>query len=105
MSESLPESRLYTFIDHAREYALYFLEGQRLIRELALSVQDAFVYGRLKIFGCCSSRYEKAHVHDFDLTHHVRILGRVQEPFRDLCNLFFALFLGCGFLFLLSLGL
>ena len=37
MNESeLPESRLYTFIDEAREFALYFLEGQRLIHDLAL---------------------------------------------------------------------
>lgn len=35
-SDDLPESRLYTFVDEAREYALYFLEGQRLIRDLAL---------------------------------------------------------------------
>ncbi len=32
----LPESRLYTFIDEPREYALYFLEGQKLIQDLAL---------------------------------------------------------------------
>lgn len=32
----LPESRLYTFIDGPREFALYFLEGQRLIHDLAL---------------------------------------------------------------------
>ena len=32
----LPESRLLTFIDSAREFALYFLEGQRLIHDLAL---------------------------------------------------------------------
>ena len=32
----LSVSRLYTFIDGPREYALYFLEGQRLIEELAL---------------------------------------------------------------------
>ena len=30
------ESRLYTFIDSAREFAIYFLEGQQLIHELAL---------------------------------------------------------------------
>lgn len=36
MSQTLPESRLYTFIDEPREYALYFLEGQKLIQELAL---------------------------------------------------------------------
>lgn len=36
MSPVLPESRLYTFIDEPREYALYFLEGQRLIQDLAL---------------------------------------------------------------------
>ena len=35
-STDLPHSRLYTFIDTSREYALYFLEGQRLIRDLAL---------------------------------------------------------------------
>lgn len=33
---NLPVSRLYTFIDADREFALYFLEGQRLIHELAL---------------------------------------------------------------------
>lgn len=32
----LPESHLYTFIDEARQYALYFLEGQKLIYDLAL---------------------------------------------------------------------
>jgi molecular chaperone Hsp33 len=32
----LPESRLYTFIDEERRHALYFLEGQRLIYELAM---------------------------------------------------------------------
>jgi len=31
------ESRLYTFIDETREFALYFLEGQRLIEQLALT--------------------------------------------------------------------
>ena len=36
MSQTIPESRLYTFIDEPREYALYFLEGQKLIQELAL---------------------------------------------------------------------
>jgi molecular chaperone Hsp33 len=30
------ESRLWTFMDEPREYALYFLEGQRLIHDLAL---------------------------------------------------------------------
>jgi molecular chaperone Hsp33 len=35
-STALPQSRLYTFIDEPREYALYFLEGQRLIHDLAL---------------------------------------------------------------------
>ena len=49
MSDSLPQSRLYTFIDEAREYALYFLEGQRLIHDLALvhPIQgDGFAYFR-----------------------------------------------------------
>jgi len=32
----LPESQLYTFIDERREFALYFLEGQKLIHDLAL---------------------------------------------------------------------
>lgn len=32
----IPDSRLYTLIDEPREYALYFLEGQRLIHDLAL---------------------------------------------------------------------
>jgi len=32
----LAESRLYTFIDESREFALYFLEGQKLIHDLAL---------------------------------------------------------------------
>ncbi len=36
MPDSLPDSRLYTFIDEPREYALYFLEGQKLIQDLAL---------------------------------------------------------------------
>ena len=36
MTDDLPESRLYTFVDEPREYALYFLEGQCLIRDLAL---------------------------------------------------------------------
>jgi len=31
-----PDSYLYTFVDEAREFALYFLEGQRLIQDLAL---------------------------------------------------------------------
>lgn len=35
-AESLPDSQLYTFIDEPRQYAMYFLEGQRLIRDLAL---------------------------------------------------------------------
>lgn len=30
------DSYLYTFVDEAREFALYFLEGQRLIHDLAL---------------------------------------------------------------------
>ncbi len=33
----LPESRLYTFIDEERRFALYFLEGQKLIHDLALT--------------------------------------------------------------------
>jgi molecular chaperone Hsp33 len=35
-ADALPDSQLYTFVDEAREFALYFLEGQRLIRDLAL---------------------------------------------------------------------
>ena len=35
-SDDLGESRLSTFIDGPREHALYFLEGQALIRDLAL---------------------------------------------------------------------
>jgi molecular chaperone Hsp33 len=31
-----PDSWLYTFVDEPREFALYFLEGQRLIQDLAL---------------------------------------------------------------------
>ena len=31
-----PDSYLYTFVDEPREFALYFLEGQRLIHDLAL---------------------------------------------------------------------
>ncbi len=34
--DTLPESHLYTFIDEERQYALYFLEGQKLIHDLAL---------------------------------------------------------------------
>ncbi len=33
---ALPDSRLYTLIDEAREFALYFFEGQSLIQHLAL---------------------------------------------------------------------
>ncbi len=32
----LPDSHLYTFLDEPREFALYFLEGQKLIHDLAL---------------------------------------------------------------------
>jgi molecular chaperone Hsp33 len=32
----LPESRLYTFLDRPAQFAIYFLEGQRLIHDLAL---------------------------------------------------------------------
>ena len=32
----LAESRLYTFLSETREFALYFLEGQKLIHDLAL---------------------------------------------------------------------
>jgi len=35
-TSGLPESRLYTFIDGPREFALYFLEGQKLIHDLVL---------------------------------------------------------------------
>ena len=47
--EPTEESRLYTLIDGAREYALYFLEGQRLIEDLALVHPirgDGFAYFR-----------------------------------------------------------
>ena len=46
---ALPESRLYTFIDEPREFALYFLEGQRLIHDLAVvhAIRgDGFAYFR-----------------------------------------------------------
>ena len=36
-STPLPESRLYTAIDSEMEFALYFLEGQKLINDLALT--------------------------------------------------------------------
>ena len=36
-SGGLPDSRLYTFLDEQREFALYFLEGQRLIHDLVLT--------------------------------------------------------------------
>lgn len=45
----LPESRLYTFIDESREFAIHFLEGQKLIQDLALlhSIRRAgFAYFR-----------------------------------------------------------
>ncbi len=45
----LPESRLHTFLDAGREFAVYFLEGQRLIHDLATlhRVQGAgFAYFR-----------------------------------------------------------
>lgn len=47
--DELAVSRLYTFMDEPREYALYFLEGQRLVRDLALvhALQgEAFSYLR-----------------------------------------------------------
>ena len=34
--EAIPTSRLYTLIDEQRQFALYFLEGQKLIQDLAL---------------------------------------------------------------------
>jgi len=33
---ALPESRIYTFVDEARTFVLHFLEGQKLIQDLAL---------------------------------------------------------------------
>lgn len=45
----LPESRLYTFIDQSREFAAYFLEGQKLIHDFALTHDlqgDGFAYLR-----------------------------------------------------------
>jgi molecular chaperone Hsp33 len=36
-AQALPESALYTFLDAEREFALYFLEGQRLIHDLVLT--------------------------------------------------------------------
>ena len=36
-AQELPESRLYTFLDEERRFALYFLEGQRLIHDLVLT--------------------------------------------------------------------
>jgi molecular chaperone Hsp33 len=45
----LPDSSLYTFIDGPREFALYFLEGQRLILDLARLHpirRDGFAYFR-----------------------------------------------------------
>lgn len=48
-SSALPESTLYTFIDGSREFALYFLEGQRLIADLAVRQRthgEGFAYFR-----------------------------------------------------------
>ncbi|HXV77329.1 MAG TPA: Hsp33 family molecular chaperone HslO [Candidatus Polarisedimenticolaceae bacterium] len=45
----LPESRLYAFVDQSREFALHFLEGQRLIRDLAMTHSicgEGFAYFR-----------------------------------------------------------
>ncbi len=36
MTPDLPESRIYTFVNDTREFALHFLEGQKLIYDLAL---------------------------------------------------------------------
>lgn len=46
--DELPESRLHTFIDAERRHALYVLEGQRLIHDLALAhgVGPAFAWFR-----------------------------------------------------------
>jgi len=45
----LKQSQLYTFIDHDKKFALYFLEGQKLIHDLVLTHglnQNSFSYFR-----------------------------------------------------------
>ncbi|MDA3897964.1 MAG: Hsp33 family molecular chaperone HslO [Desulfobacteraceae bacterium] len=45
----LKQSHLYTFIDPGKKFALYFLEGQKLIHDLVLThglQQDSFAYFR-----------------------------------------------------------
>jgi molecular chaperone Hsp33 len=45
----LKQSHLYTFIDPGKKFALYFLEGQKLIHDLVLThglQQDIFAYFR-----------------------------------------------------------
>ena len=36
---TLPESRIYTCVDESRSYALHFLEGQKLVQDMALMHQ------------------------------------------------------------------
>mgnify|MGYP004290673013 CR=1 FL=1 len=48
---ALPESRIYTFVDEARTFVLHFLEGQKLIQDLALlhtlGVRLVVVFGKI----------------------------------------------------------
>ena len=36
---TLPESRIYTCVDESRSHALHFLEGQKLVQDMALMHQ------------------------------------------------------------------
>jgi hypothetical protein len=36
---TLPESRIYTCVDESRSHALHFLEGQKLVHDMALMHQ------------------------------------------------------------------
>ncbi|MBF0276869.1 MAG: Hsp33 family molecular chaperone HslO [SAR324 cluster bacterium] len=50
----LPESQLYTFIDQEKKFALYFLEGQKLIHDLVLThhlKKGGFSYFRSAVLG------------------------------------------------------
>lgn len=52
---ALPESRIYFFMDQERSFSLYFLEGQKLIQDLALIHNlkgQGFEYFRDSILTC-----------------------------------------------------
>jgi hypothetical protein len=55
----LLESRIYTFVDSTKRFAFYFLEGQQLIRELAL-IHPLQGGGLCLLSGCCAEFHAHA---------------------------------------------